>query len=275
MTTPEKQEHPVSAQGDGDEKGWRVGRLFLLAGLTGLAAGAIILGGRTVTLHDDVSTAQSSEATAKAEKTAEARAKDEIVDRALAFCADASPDQLAKLSAIGLCKKAAEAKQLPAATVAPDVPFSLVKQAVDAYFAANPPQAGPPPTEDVVLRYVRQVYDANRPADGKTPTDAELRVLIQQVYAANPPKNGQNAYCYDAPTDPACQPKQGEPGVSVTDIDLDDSDGCELVVLFSNGTSTRKPVNPALCGPTAPPTTTTATETATVTADPPLPLPTS
>jgi hypothetical protein len=47
-------------------------------------------------------------------------------------------------------------------------------------------------------------------------------------------------------------------------------------VLFSNDTSTRKPVNPALCGPAAPPTATeTQTETATVTADPPLPLPTS
>jgi hypothetical protein len=274
VTTTETQERPAPAQQE-DEKRWNLGRLFLLLGVVGLVVGALIFGGRTITLNGEVSTANGTAQTAKAEATAQARAKDEIVDRALAVCTGATPEQLEKLNQVGLCTKAAEAKKLPAATAAPAVPFSLVKDAVDAYMAANPPAAGPPPSDEVVLRFVRQVYEANKPADGRTPSDAELLVLIQQVYAANPPAAGKNAHCYDVPSDPACQPQKGEQGVSVVDLQLDSSNGCDLVVLFSNGTSTRRPVNPALCGPTAPPSTTTATETVPTSDDPPLPIPTS
>jgi hypothetical protein len=253
-TTLERQEHPVPAQKPGEEKNWRVGRALLLLGVLGMAIGAIVFGGRTVTLRDEKESAVQ-------QATSQGQQKDNVAERAIAVCKGATPEELAKLNGVGLCVAAAQAKNEPAPTTAAPVPFSVVKSAVDAYMAANPPAAGPPPAPEVVLQFVRQVYDANKPADGKDGQNGQ---------------DGRNARCFDVPDDPACQPKQGAPGVSVVDIQLDDSNGCELVVLFSNDTSTRKPVNPALCGPAAPPTATeTQTETATVTADPPLPLPTS
>jgi hypothetical protein len=277
-TTLEQQEHPVPAQRPAREKEWRVGRALLLLGVAGLAVGAVVFGGRTVTLNDEKTDAQN-------QASAQGQAKDNVAERAIAVCKGATPDELQKLNAVGLCVAAADAKNQPVPTTAAPVPFATVKAAVDAYFAAHPVQAGPPPSDQVVLGFVRQVYEANKPADGKTPSDAELLLLIRQVYAANPPadgKDGQNAHCFDVPADPACQPKkgdQGAQGVSVQAIDLDSSDGgCELVVTFFNpadGTTTqdRKPVNPALCGPAAPPSTTTVTETASE--NPPLPIPSS
>lgn len=278
MTTPtETQRHPMPAQKQADDPGWRLGRVALLVGVVGLAIGAVIFGGRTITLHDEKDTAVG-------QVEQQSKAKDDVADRAIAVCKGASAEELARLNAVGLCVAAADAKnQAPPVSASPP-PFSVVKSAVDAYFAANPPKAGPAgplPPEDVILRLVQQVYAANPPADGKTPTDAELLTLIRQVYAANPPadgKDGRNAFCFDNPDDAACQPRQGEPGrdgVSVVDLQLDGSSGtCELVVLFSNDTSRRKAVNPALCGPVPPPSTTT--ETATVTAsEEPLPIPTT
>jgi hypothetical protein len=279
MTTPlEKQEHPVPAQTAGDEKGWRVGRAFLLVGVIGMAIGAIVFGGRTVTLSNEKDTAVG-------QVEQQSKAKEDVADRAIAVCKGATPEELARLNGVGLCVAAADAKsQAPPASASPP-PFSVVKSAVDAYFAANPPGAGapgPPPSDDVVLRFVRQVYDANKPADGKTPTDAELLALIRQVYAADPPaagQDGRNAFCYDTPSAAACQPKQGAQGVSVVDIDLDGSDGtCQLVVTLFNaadGTTsqTRKPVD-LPCGQ-APPTTDTPPPSTSTTDEPPLPLPTT
>jgi hypothetical protein len=198
-TTLERQEHPVPAQKPGEEKNWRVGRALLLLGVLGMAIGAIVFGGRTVTLRDEKESAVQ-------QATSQGQQKDNVAERAIAVCKGATPEELAKLNGVGLCVAAAQAKNEPAPTTAAPVPFSVVKSAVDAYMAANPPAAGPPPAPEVVLQFVRQVYDANKPADGKTPTDAELLALIRQVYAANPPKDGKdgqngqdgrNARCFD------------------------------------------------------------------------------
>jgi hypothetical protein len=136
----------------------------------------------------------------------------------------------------------------------------------------------------VVLRFVKQVYDANKPADGKTPTDAELLALIRQVYAANPPaagQDGRNAFCYDNPSDAACQPKQGAQGVSVVDIDAGrlrrnlPARGDAARTADGTTSQIRKPVN-LPCGQSTPPSSDTPTPPETTASEaPPLPLPTS
>jgi hypothetical protein len=252
--------------------------LLIVGGVLAISAAAIMTGTAS-TATDQASTERSGKEDAQRQTT-------NVAERAIAVCTGATAAELAKLNAVGLCRAASDAKA--AVPTTPPVPFAVVRQAVDAYFAANPVKNGPPPADDVVLRFVRQVYDANKPADGKTPTDAELLALVQQVYAANPPaagkdgKNGQdgkNAHCYDQPDDPACQPKQGVQGVSVVDLDLDGSDGtCRLIVtLFNpaNGetTQTSKPVD-LPCGQSTPPESSTSPPMSTA-ANPVLPIPTN
>jgi hypothetical protein len=232
VTTTETQQRPAPAPEATEERRWNAGRAILLLGVAGLVAGALLFGGRTVTLNDEKTDAQN-------QASAQGQAKDNVAERAIAVCKGATPEELQKLNGVGLCVAAADAKNQPVPTTAAPVPFSLVKSAVDAYLAAHPIADGPPPSDEVVLGFVKQVYEANKPADGKTPSDAELLLLIRQVYAANPPKdgkdglNGQNAFCFDNPKADECQPKQGPPGVSVSDIVLDDTNGCELVVVFA------------------------------------------
>jgi hypothetical protein len=281
VTTPtDTQQRPKPAQAEPDDRGWRLGRVVLLIGVLGLAVSALLFGGRTITLNNEKDTAVG-------QVQEQSKAKEDVADRAIAVCKGASAEELARLNAVGLCVAAADAKNQAPPVSASSPPFSIVRSAVDAYFAANPPKEGPPgplPSDDVVLRFVKQVYDANKPADGRTPTDAELLTLIRQVYAANPPaagQDGRNAFCYDNPSDAACQPKQGAQGVSVVDIALDGSDGtCQLVVTLldpADGTTSqiRKPVN-LPCGQSTPPSSDTPTPPETTASEaPPLPLPTS
>lgn len=246
--------------------------LLIVGGVLAIGTAAIMTGTAS-TATEQVSTERSGKEDAQRQTT-------DVAERAIAVCTGATATELAKLNAVGLCSAASDAKA--AVPTAVPVPFAVVRQAVDAYFAANPVKDGPPPADEVVLRFVRQVYDANKPADGQTPTDAELLALVQQVYAANPPaagQDGRNAFCYDNPSDAACQPRQGAQGISVVDIDLDGSDGtCQLVVTLFNAadgttTRTRKPVD-LPCGQ-SPPTSDTPAPSTSATVEPPLPLPTT
>lgn len=254
-----------------------------------LGLGLLIVGGilaivTAAIMTSTASTATDQATTERSGKEDAQRQTTDVAERAIAVCTGATAGELAKLNAVGLCRAASDAKA--AVPTAAPVPFAVVRQAVDAYFAANPVKDGPPPADEVVLRFVRQVYDANKPADGQTPTDAQLLELVKQVYAANPPaagQDGRNAFCYDNPADAACQPKQGDPGtqgVSVVDIDLDGSDGtCQLVVTLFNPddgktTQTRKPVD-LPCGQSPPPTSSAVSTTPSSTDNPVLPIPTN
>jgi hypothetical protein len=190
--------------------------------------------------------------TATSEKNQVAAVKDDLAERAIALCSSGGPE-LEKLREVGLCQKAVEARREPTPAPSPEVSFSVVKDAVVAYLAANPPKDGHTPTAAELLPIVQQVYRQNPPKDGKTPSDAEILAVIRQVYAADPPaagkdgtngRDGKNAPCIAA--DAAGQP--GAAGVSVTGVRAATREGvCYLDFAMSNGTVISAEVSPLVC----------------------------
>lgn len=129
-------------------------------------------------------------------------------------------------SVAGLCSKVQEAKRQPTLQLpAEQVDYSRVRSYVNEALSQDPRL-----TEGALLALVRQVFQQNPPKDGESPTPEELLTYIRQVYAENPPEDGvdgtngtdgingldgKNAFCFDNPSDPACQPKIGPQGISV------------------------------------------------------------
>lgn len=151
-----------------------------------------------------------------------------LVDRALAICQAGGPEAN-KLREVGLCEKAAEAKDDP--QVQPSGPsFALVKEAVDAYFAANPVRHGRIPTPEELRPVIEEVFKANPPEDGRTPTADELLALIQQVYAAHPPRDGADGEDCDPAVKPECQGPQG-PGIETVRF-VRHGEDCYVEVVF-------------------------------------------
>lgn len=250
----------------------RIGRWCLIVGGVGAVVTAIVMSSAASTATDSADVERAGKQQAQQQVVQVQRSAAELRDRAIALCEDADTDDLAKLNAVGLCNAAATTEPAPV----PNVPFSLVKQAVDAYFAANPVKDGESPTPEQLLDYVNQVYRANPPKDAVPPTDDQLLVLIKQVYAANPPavpKDGKDAYCFTNPDDVRCQPKEGKPGAQGISVQgmrfqLADDNQCSLVVdLFNPADATTEkanvPVPRALCEdpPPAEPTTEIPTTT--------------
>jgi hypothetical protein len=188
--------------------GWRrftVGQLLVLLG------GVLALAAAVVSQLD--AGAQSHRAdTAETKAVQVGEQRDDVVtaaDRALNCDGKAQVDPAASLA----CAEIQDAKNDPV-PVPESVDYDAVQRYVDDALDADPRLS-----EASLLARLQEVLAANPPEDGKTPTDAELLVLIRQVYAENPPPTpqdgapGQNAYCFDNPDDPACQPREGKPGV--------------------------------------------------------------
>jgi hypothetical protein len=210
--------------------------------------------------------------TATSEKNQVAAVKDDLAERAIALCSSGGPE-LEKLREVGLCQKAVEARREPTPAPSPEVSFSVVKDAVVAYLAANPPKDGHTPTAAELLPIVQQVYRQNPPKDGKTPSDAEILAVIRQVYAADPPaagkdgtngRDGKNAPCIAADADkPAADQcrgpagrdgadgaagQPGAAGVSVMGVRAATREGvCYLDFAMSNGTVISAEVSPLVC----------------------------
>lgn len=166
-----------------------------------------------------------------------------------------------------MCAELQEARERPDPVPAEQVDYQLVRSYVDDALDQDPRLS-----ESALLALVQQVYAQNPPADGKTPTPAELLALIRQVYAENPPadgvdgtngtngRDGQNAFCFDNPTAPECQPKQGPQGVSVVGFGFERTeDGqCVLAQVLENPVdgarqTIRLPIPDQLCQESDPP----------------------
>jgi hypothetical protein len=140
--------------------------------------------------------------------------RDEVVAAAGPVCQRAQKDaQLTEL-----CAEVQAARKDPVPVPAEQVDYQRVRGLVDDALSQDPRLS-----EAALLAMVRQVYQQNPPKDGEAPTEAEMLALIRQVYAENPPEdgadgtNGQNAFCYDNPDDPSCQPREGRPGTDGAD----------------------------------------------------------
>jgi hypothetical protein len=239
----------------------RIARWLLsIGGLVALVT-SIVMTGTASTATDTAVSERGQKESAQQQVQVVQRSNAELRDRAIALCTGADAEGLAQLNAVGLCNAAATMDPTP--VPAPNVPFSVVKQAVEAYFAANPVKDGESPTPEQLLEYVNQVYRANPPKDAPPPTDEYLLGLIRQVYAANPPTpakdgvDGKDAYCFTNPDDTRCQPKDGKTGAQGIGVQgmrfqLADDNQCSLIVDLFNPAdgSTEKanvPVPRGLC----------------------------
>jgi hypothetical protein len=236
----------------------------------GIVAGAVILTALAIGFASRSDTQTKAAVEATSQRDTAVAVKDDLAERAIALCSSGGPE-LEKLRAVGLCQKAAEAKQeQPAPAAVPEVSFAVVKDAVEAYLAANPPKDGHTPTPAELLPIVAQVYRDNPPKDGKTPSEAEILAVIQQVYAANPPaagqdgkdgKDGKDAPCIaadaDRPTADRCRGPAGRngtdgaagaAGVSVVSVKSATRNGvCYLDFTLSNQSVTSAEVSSRVC----------------------------
>lgn len=231
----------------------------------GAVVSAVIAGGWFVVGNlnagKDVDTAQANERGAVEQKEQVLEVVAPICDR---------PQLDAELTL--LCAQAEVAERSPAPSVGATerVDYDRVQKMVDDALAQDPALS-----ESALLALVRQVFAQNPPADGKTPSVDELLSYIRQVYAENPPERGekgdsggkgdagQNAYCFDNPDDPACQPRQGAQGVSVVGFGFERTDDgqCVLAQVLENPAdgqrqTIRLPIPDSMCAPVAEPTET-------------------
>jgi hypothetical protein len=188
---------------------------------------------------------------AQEQVSTEVQRKQQYVDRALALCDPADPVAVEKLRTVGLCDLAREDEAQPTVQqVAPEVPFSTVLAAVEAYLSAHPPKDGRTPTREELLALAQEVFKANPPKDGETPSREDLLELVEEVYAANPPAPGKDG----VDGRPGDKGDQGLQGPGVQSLDLVERDGrCLLVVVFEKFAdgrqtpSSEREVRPELC----------------------------
>lgn len=214
-TRPPQPEEQVVA----DSRRWNAGRVLLVCGAVVSIIAAILYGAESNSARDEASVAVEQREDVEQEKQ-------DLAERAIAACENAAPADVDRLRQIGLCQAAQAATRRPAPP--PEVPFGAVRDAVASYFRANPVRDGKAPAPRDILGPVRQEVarqlaqnppvDGADGQDGEPPSDERLLQLIRQVYAATPPADGEdgadgrNAFCYDNPGDPACQPATGPRG---------------------------------------------------------------
>ncbi len=219
---------------------WNTGSLMILGAAVVAVIGLGLMTVRAVDVGEQRDVAQEQVST-------ERDRKQEYVDRALALCDPADPVAVAKLRAVGLCDLAQEDKKSVVAPPAPEVSFSTVLDAVEAYLRANPPKDGKTPSREELLALTEQVYRSAPPKDGVTPSREELLGLVQEVYAANPPANGKDGR-------DGVDGRDGQQGPGVASLDLVPRDTrCYLVVTFEKYADGRqvppseREVDPRLC----------------------------
>lgn len=119
------------------------------------------------------------------QRDTEAAKKESLASQILAECA------ARRLTGV-ICPNAAAAKADPpvsgGVTVEPS--SEALAAAVSDYLAANPPPAGPGPTQAQIAAAVTAALLANPPAPGRAPTADEIGDAVADYLATNPPAAG-------------------------------------------------------------------------------------